>query len=811
MLRLVCGHLTSLSTGGLRVHKTIRHTVVVARRLFTSDHAASPTGLFMIPGLHQPEDFQTLTHRAIRNCNELQASLAESCGLGHQQSLEVIDQISNEVCFVIDAAELCRNVHHDDSFRAAAEDAFSTLSVYINTLNSNMRIFNSLNDIVSADKSIRAALTAEEQILALDMFHELVTEGIYIRDENAREKLSALQNNIVSLESQYMQNISACSGAIGDTYKLGPLSESQFLNISHWLAAQGITQEGNDAAERCVTMCTNPRVSAMLLRVLDKEELRELVWSRSYDQPAQNKAILGQLIIARQRLSRFLSFDSYAHKSLSRKVLKSPQEVQQLLMEAARGVAHQGDTEADLLKSVKISIAESADKAAGIHGSAFAKKTNNRIYSQKNKKKRSGQELDSVELFPWDEGFLINSYKSITAATDNSVNTSTTTSSENISEYLSVQSCMNGLRYVCAKVFGIQMKTEKVSVSESWTGPELEGGDLLKCSFSGPDGEPLGFIYFDLYARPNKFTGAAHFTVRCGCSNSLEGARSGDHRDTENAASEPQLPVVALVFNFARGANLSIQALETFYHEVGHALHSLLSRTKFQHLSGTRGSTDFVEVPSHLFEHFARDPRVVRSWARKEHELINHIHPPCQLATDMPGTPPPLELIEEALVKRQEFAAIEVQTQLLYALVDQYAFGPDIITDFEAKVVQLKAGGVDDGVEVEVDKAAVIYDLLDEYMIKTSRELCFCSTIRINLLPHTHLVNYGGAYYSYLFAKMHASQIWENQFSEDPLSRRAGETLWKDMLVYGAAKNPTKMLEKLGKGPLDPTFYLNEI
>jgi intermediate peptidase len=53
---------------------------------------------------------------------------------------------------------------------------------------------------------------------------------------------------------------------------------------------------------------------------------------------------------------------------------------------------------------------------------------------------------------------------------------------------------------------------------------------------------------------------------------------------------------VALVFNFPRDANLSMQALETFYHEVGHAMHSLLSRTKFQHLSGTRGSTDFVEV-----------------------------------------------------------------------------------------------------------------------------------------------------------------------------------------------------------------------
>ena len=67
-----------------------------------------------------------------------------------------------------------------------------------------------------------------------------------------------------------------------------------------------------------------------------------------------------------------------------------------------------------------------------------------------------------------------------------------------------------------------------------------------------------------------------------------------------------QLPVVALSFNFIQPSNtgllynkisnLSLSDIETLHHEWGHALHSLLSRTTFQHLSGTRGATDFVEV-----------------------------------------------------------------------------------------------------------------------------------------------------------------------------------------------------------------------
>ena len=99
--------------------------------------------------------------------------------------------------------------------------------------------------------------------------------------------------------------------------------------------------------------------------------------------------------------------------------------------------------------------------------------------------------------------------------------------------------------------------------------------------------------------RPVKFPGAAHFTLRCGCSNSADNYR-------DKTSDNYQLPVVALSFNFMppSGDNiinskipcLTLSDVETLHHEWGHALHSLLSRTTFQHLSGTRGAVDFVEA-----------------------------------------------------------------------------------------------------------------------------------------------------------------------------------------------------------------------
>jgi peptidyl-dipeptidase Dcp len=118
------------------------------------------------------------------------------------------------------------------------------------------------------------------------------------------------------------------------------------------------------------------------------------------------------------------------------------------------------------------------------------------------------------------------------------------------------------------------------------------------------DGTHVGVFVGDYFARPSKRSGAWMSAFR-----SQQRLKGDIH------------PIIVNNLNFARGADgaptpLSFDDARTLFHEFGHALHGLLSDVTYPSIAGTAVSTDFVELPSQLFEHWLEERDVLRQFAR---------------------------------------------------------------------------------------------------------------------------------------------------------------------------------------------------
>jgi peptidyl-dipeptidase Dcp len=128
--------------------------------------------------------------------------------------------------------------------------------------------------------------------------------------------------------------------------------------------------------------------------------------------------------------------------------------------------------------------------------------------------------------------------------------------------------------------------------------------DIRMWEVTDAAGGHVGVFIGDYFARPSKRSGAWMTALR----------------DREKLSADVR-PIVVNVMNFAKPegdgpALLSFDDTRTLFHEFGHALHGLLSDATYPLLAGTRVPSDFVELPSQLYEHWLECPEVLGRFAR---------------------------------------------------------------------------------------------------------------------------------------------------------------------------------------------------
>ena len=162
---------------------------------------------------------------------------------------------------------------------------------------------------------------------------------------------------------------------------------------------------------------------------------------------------------------------------------------------------------------------------------------------------------------------------------------------EEVKPYFKLENVRDGAFEVARKLYGIKFEEIDVPVYHP---------DVVAYEATDADGSKIGIFLFDFFMRPSKQGGAW-----------MNAFRSQSNLD------EHVHPVIVNCCNFPKSdpCLLGMDEVRTLFHEFGHGLHGLLSKVRYQRLSGTNVKQDFVELPSQIMEHWALEPEVLKSYA----------------------------------------------------------------------------------------------------------------------------------------------------------------------------------------------------
>ena len=166
-------------------------------------------------------------------------------------------------------------------------------------------------------------------------------------------------------------------------------------------------------------------------------------------------------------------------------------------------------------------------------------------------------------------------------------------SEEDTKPYFKLENVREGAFAVANKLYGITLnKLEGIPTYH----PDVEVFEVKDA-----DGSQLGIFYVDYFPRSGK----------------SGGAWMSNYREQQGATR----PLVCNVCSFTKPVGdtpslLTMDEVETLFHEFGHALHGLLTKCEYKGTSGTNVVRDFVELPSQINEHWATEPEVLKMYAK---------------------------------------------------------------------------------------------------------------------------------------------------------------------------------------------------
>jgi intermediate peptidase len=687
-----------------------------------SSRSGQNVGLFQNRYLTEPRGFEEFANSSVRKAQKIvQRVLAASTNEEYHRIVQDLDRLSDLLCRVIDLSDFVRSTHPDPRIQAAATGAYAMMFEYMNVLNTTTGLAKQLD---TAMNITGMAEWDEQEKMVADILKRDFAKSAIDLPRGERERFVTLSQEISEVGTDFVDYMAPATDHL-------TFQSSRLKGMDPMLVRQ-FTKWGQ------VTLPSIGGPAAAALRTVQDEEVRKDIFNASRTSSKATIERLQTLLSKRAELAKLSRFSSYAHLTLEDKMAKTPSSVNKFLLALSR---------------------DNHPEAESISASLLKAKLANPYSS-------------NPILQPWDKEYYMSQIlSSIPSRSRNP---------DFLSSYFSLGRVMQGLSRLFSRLYGIRFVPHETLAGETWN-PDVRRLDVI----SETDGH-VAVLYCDLFSRPGKSPNPAHFTLRCSrlirpseltetsqssypshlFSTPSEAANDGMAISKIEEGGVMQLPTVALICDFYRDPSsqrpslLSFPELTTLFHEMGHAIHSILGRTAFQNVSGTRCATDFAELPSVLMEHFASDPSVLALFA-------SHYE------TDEPL---PYEMVAEKLKLDKKFEGADTENQIILSLVDQSYHSERAL-------------------ERAFDTTRIYHSLQAQHGVlsidppETSWQGFF-----------GHLYGYGATYYSYLFDRVLARRVWDKVFNAGnqagSINRENGERFREHVLRHGGARDPWTCLSQ---------------
>lgn len=676
-----------------------RHSASVKKKWLHNTAIRKPDiGLFGHPGLTSPKAFEQFAADAYKKASTMSAAI-ETGQVPINECITRLDVLSDTICKVVDMAAFIGLSHPDPLMVRAAQNAHNLLFNLMNQFNTNQSLYRSVS-LALEQPEVRSQLSTSEVSVATILKHDFEKSGIHLPSEARREFVKS--SNVLSLVGQEFLN------------KIGPATP--FVTFSSVDDLNGLDSSILLQLPRTFTgkiqFPLTSGITELALQTVKNRESRKKIWLTQRTAAKSQKTRLREILTRRHQIAKISGYPSFGHYELSDKMMHTPERVD------------------SFLKSIlSITRPKTLAELVRISGSSNIK--------------------------PWDHSYFAACYNSNKRARF-------VGAADSIMNYFNLENVMEGYSLLCELLFGIKLRRGVVAGGEVWH-PDVKRFDVFE------NDRKIGMIYCDFFQRENKSPNAAHFTIQCArqvwpWELDLYDAPSLSVVERNGVKEHHQLPIIALMcdFNVRNGqCYLTLQELQTLFHEMGHAIHSMIGRTDLHNVSGTRCATDFVELPSILMEKFATAPDVLALFAR--HEVTKKSLPK--------------ELLWYHLSFGSTSEYWEIHYQILLSLMDQALHG--------------EVAG-----ECDFDPSEVAKSVRSRYSI-------FPYVHSENYAQFGHIVSYGATYYSYLLDRCLASMAWKKLFEKDPLSADSGRRLKNSVLQWGGVRDAATCVEELLETQLD--------